>query len=97
MNTIKKKEIKKEIEKLEGVLKKYNRMTVKATKVVEDMGYQYAYLGTGRSAYCCSKDIGVKNITSKKYLNGKFLVIGVCNAKNGQGVTYRGYIKEIVD
>ena len=93
MNTIK----KKEIEKVTEALKKYNRMTMKATNVVEDMGYKFVDIGTGTSAYCCSKQIEVKNITSKKYLNGEFLVIGVCNAKNGQGVTYRGYVKEVVD
>jgi hypothetical protein len=97
MNTIKKKEIKKEIEKLEGALKQYNRMTVKATNIIEDMGYKFVDIGTGRSAYCCSKDIEVKNITSKKYLNGEYLVIGICNTKYGKGVIYRGYVKEVVD
>ena len=97
MNTIKKKEIEKEIERVTEALKRYNRMTVKATNVVEDMGYEFVHLGTNRSAYCSSKRIEVKNITSKKYLNGEYLVIGVCNTKYGNGVIYRGYVKAVVD
>lgn len=97
MNTIKKKEIEKEIERVTEALKKYNRMTVKAINVVEDMGYEFVDIGTGRSAYCCSKRIEVKNITSRKYLNGEYLVVGTCNTKYGNGVIYRGYVKAVVD
>ncbi|MDU7150416.1 MAG: hypothetical protein E6300_18300 [Clostridium sp.] len=96
MNTIHRNDLNKEIESL---------MNLKGTptgenlyRKLKDLGYEYSELGTGRSSYICSHDIEILNITSKYYLNGEFLVFGLCNFEYPkQGRVYRGYVKQIID
>ena len=63
--------------------------------VIEKYGFELETLGTGHSAYTYSCDTGIKNIKSRKYLNGIYLVIGVANTGGKKGVYYRGYVLKI--
>ena len=97
MNTIKRKDINKEIEELNKILSKYTYMYEEACDELVERGYECEYLGTGSSSYICSKSIQVMDIVSRRYLNGEYLAVGICNRGNGRGVLYRGYVKAIVD
>lgn len=95
---IKRQDVENEIIELEKILEKYNIMTPKACKELENRGYHREALGTGDTAYTRSKLIRIQNIRSKCYLNGEYLVIGICNkafSKGGQ--LYRGYVKKVID
>jgi hypothetical protein len=39
----------------------------------------------------------VRDIKSKNFLNGKYLVTGCSNRRYGKGNIYRGYVKEIIE
>lgn len=96
MNTIKRNNLNKELEKLKAI------KNIPTGKRLYDelykLGYTYRELGTGSSSYICSHNIKVLNITSKLYLNGEYLVFGLCNYQYPrQGRVYRGFVKKIID
>jgi len=96
MNTIKRNNLNKEIEKLNAIKNIPNgeRLYTELYK----LGYTYKELGTGSSSYICSHNIKILNITSKLYLNGEYLAFGLCNYKYpGQGIVYRGFVKKVID
>lgn len=98
MKEIKRKNVIREIKKLEKILKKHDRMDTKAKQELENLGYEEEILGTGYSAYTCSKYIGVMDIKSKCYLNGEYLVVGMCNLRYGRyGHQYRGMVKKVIE
>jgi len=96
MNTIKRTEVKKEIKNLKKIVNQFQIMTPKICKELEEKGYELCDLGTGTSAYTCSRVVNKMDIKSRFYLNGKFLVAGLSNRRYGKGSMYRGYVKKIV-
>ena len=96
MEIIKRKNVNKEIKKLEVLLKDYNNMTQEARNILIKRGYVKETLGTGDSAHILSGMIVQKNIKSRFFLNGEYLVIGISSKKRGNGIYYRGYVKEIL-
>lgn len=96
MEVIKREDVEQEIEELTELLSGYSRVNEKVEKLLEDRGYTLETLGSGSSAHTSSLFIGVKNITSRKYLNGDYLVVGVANFSYNMNTYYRGYCKEII-
>lgn len=89
-------EVALEIKELSKIIGETTVLGKNIKKKFEEMGYEYAILGTGASSVIRSKEIKVMDLNSKKYLNGKFIVVGIYSiAKNGKGITYRGYVKQI--
>ena len=88
------KVMKKEIEKF--IKETGNKiMTQRIYGFLNDLGLELTNLGTGQSSYTSSGRIEIKEINSKEYLNGKFLVIGIANKGSKKGIYYRGYVAEI--
>ena len=96
MMTITKNEAKEEIKILEKIVNSKNLMTYEIKTKLREMGYVFSSLGTGKSAYICSRQIKIKNIESKYYLSGEYLVIGCANTQYGKGCIYQGFVKKIV-
>ena len=96
MNTIHRNDLNKEIEKLMNL--KVIPTNKKLYTKLNDLGYTYEELGTGKSSSICSHNIAVMNIASRYYLNGEFLVFGLCNLQYlKKGKIYRVYVKQIID
>ncbi|PJW18898.1 hypothetical protein [Geobacillus sp. WSUCF-018B] len=100
MNTIKRKDVEKEIEFLKELNNKYPKST--ETKIIaqelEKRGYTLELLGTGQSANIGLREIAVKNLKSKEYLNGEYLVFGYRKHRFSSKYFVRmGYVKKIVD
>ena len=94
--------LKAEVYKLKNAIEKLGKkragkstMTEELRIWLKDRGYVEEYLGTGNSAYITSCDIKEMDIKSRKYLKGKYLVVGLSNIKNGKGNIYRGLVKSI--
>ena len=96
MNTIRMENVKEEIKLLNKRLEKVNRIGKNTKIMLEKLGYTESYLGTGKSAYICSKQVKVMDIKSIKHLNGKYLAIGQANTFMKKGNMYNGFVKEIV-
>ena len=97
MNKIRREDINKEMEILKEILSNYWRMDDKAYSELYKRGYMLMDLGSQKDAYICSKQIRIKELNSQKYLNGEYLVVGICNTLYGGWPMYRGFVKEIVD
>jgi hypothetical protein len=97
MNTIKANKVEKEIKKIKTILSAFPNMNDEVDSVMKALGYEYEELGTGQSAYICSGIVAVRDIKSKNFLNGKYLVVGCSNRRYGKGNIYRGYVKEIIE
>ena len=91
------KKILKEIEEVkEKTLKKGKRCDYRTfLPIIEKYGFLPAVLGTSYNNYICSSEAKIMDVKSKKFLNGKFLVIGVANEKRGRGIYYKGFVLEI--
>lgn len=58
-------------------------------------GFRNCDLGTGQSARTFSGAVDIQDIKSRKYLHGKYLVLGTSNISYGKGTMYRGYVVKI--
>jgi len=97
MKEITLKEAKEILKEAEEIKRKGCRDYRDLLPIVEKYEFELKTLGTGHSAYTYSCDTGIKNIKSRKYLNGTYLVIGVANEGSRKGVYYRGYVLKIKD
>lgn len=90
-------EIAEEIKVLKETIGEATVLGKNLKKKFEEMGYEYAILGTGANSIIRSKEIKVMELNNKKYLKGKFIVVGIYSIadKNGRSVFYRGYVKQI--
>jgi hypothetical protein len=96
MNTIKKENVKKEVEQLNNLLKTHTKVTEKLYNILYKKGYTIHDLGKGKCSYIRSKEVKIMDIktrNTRKYIKpGKYIIIGLCN----YNYIYRGLVKEIV-
>ena len=97
MRKVTMKEAQRIEEELRKELEKISHMGCeKAKSLMKKHGFTFCEIGTGKSCYTSSKSVWIDEVTTKKYLNGTFLVVGTCNSKFGKGVIYKGYVIEVV-
>ena len=92
MNTIKRELVKNEMDYLKEIKRDdnfYNKL--------EELGYTLTTLSSSSKCFLLEKDIKEMEIKTKKYLNGKYIVVGA-TPEYYQGYKYlksKGYVKEI--
>lgn len=77
----------------ESVVSRHKVMRQDTRDTLERLGFTDCDLGTGFSSYTHSLQVSVMDIKSRKYLKGRFLVVGESSRPYGQyGQMYRGYV-----
>lgn len=96
---IKIEKLAEEVKEVRRIIAKHNRMEEDTIKELENKGYEYTELGTGRAnSYICSKEVILVDCRkNRKFCTKKnlLLAVGIASKQYGRGVIYRAYTKEI--